>query len=311
MSKKTKKSSGIGGVWREEVLARAGRLDQDLAALNGSYASGLPADFATREMSHRTDAVRRMARAPSTLSDRWSGVLVEDCWRELRLAEEAMIHLKPNTDVASAANDALNHAQYYLTGTNKSVAYLTEELRKSQNGDTSKRELRSSILPVLSAAHDASDRMHRELRSFRNQLLVLSMVLIFMALVASLSAFLLEPDKLLPAPKDVTQGWAVAVTIASGAIGALFSAIPSLAQIPEKAMPFNPIREQALLKVAVGAWSGLVGLLVVTAGIEPASTNTTTSFAGLVVVAALFGASQEAITRFADHKASDLRAAPE
>jgi len=84
-----------------------------------------------------------------------------------------------------------------------------------------------------------------------------------------------------------------------------------VAQIPASQAPFNPVWEQAGLKVAVGAWSAIVGLLVVTAGIAtaPGGANSSTSLAGLLIIAALFGANQEALTRFADNKASKLRAA--
>ncbi len=40
------------------------------------------------------------------------------------------------------------------------------------------------------------------------------------------------------------------------------------------------------------------------------STATTSTLAGFAMVAAIFGASQEAITRFADRKARDLGTAP-
>jgi hypothetical protein len=44
---------------------------------------------------------------------------------------------------------------------------------------------------------------------------------------------------------------------------------------------------------------------VVSAGVAEAVANTTT-VAGFALVAAMFGASQEALTRFADHKATGL-----
>ncbi len=80
-------------------------------------------------------------------------------------------------------------------------------------------------------------------------------------------------------------------------------------------MVFNPLRAQAALKIVVGAWSGLVGLMVVAAGMDGVGVTSTgtgaqaaaaaeaptpaqaASLAGFAVMAALFGASREAITR--------------
>lgn len=203
----------------------------------------------------------------------------------------------------SSGSDALNHAQAYLSAGDKRVEHLQSVL----NEPTSSAEaLRSSILPVLCAAHEASDKTHQALRLFQNQLRVLAAILFASAAIAAILMFTLPVPEIFPAQNGLSSGWAFTLILSAGAFGALFSAIPSLAQIPEKTVPFNPVREQAVLKVAVGVWSGVVGLLVVNAGLGTAAADSST-LAGLLVVAALFGASQEALTRFADHKAADLR----
>ena len=63
------------------------------------------------------------------------------------------------------------------------------------------------------------------------------------------------------------------------------------------------MRSQAVLKVVVGAWSAVIGLMAVAANLATADTK---NLAGFAMVAAIFGASQEALTRFADRKARDL-----
>ena len=131
-------------------------------------------------------------------------------------------------------------------------------------------------------------------------LLLLSLALVLLLAVS------LWNWPLLPALLEKSQVSLVAVAMFFGALGALFSAVPSLAQVPEKVTTFSPVREQAALKVAVGAWSAIIGLMAVSAGLNSSATAPS-SLAGFVMVAALFGAGQEAITRFADHKATDLR----
>ncbi|SHJ91697.1 hypothetical protein SAMN02745244_03572 [Tessaracoccus bendigoensis DSM 12906] len=81
-----------------------------------------------------------------------------------------------------------------------------------------------------------------------------------------------------------------------------------MTQAPTNATTFNPVVAQALFKVVVGAWSALVGLIAVAAGLETASTDGgAASPAGFVMMCALFGAAQEAITRFADEKAAIVK----
>lgn len=293
------------GIWREEVLARSARIDQKLAAKNGRRDHHLPETFDQDEVLKRTARVRRRVNGPSKLGERWTGVQVEDCWRELRLAEEGLIYLSSTSELRSSGSEALNHAQAYLPAGDKRVEHLQNVLNEPTSSDDA---LRSSILPVLSAAHEASDKTHQALRSFQNQLRVLTAILFAIAVLASILMFAFPVPEIFPTRNGLSSGWLFTLVLSAGAFGALFSAIPSLAQIPEKTVPFNPVREQAALKVAVGVWSGVVGLLVVNAGLDTAAADSST-LAGLLVVAALFGASQEALTRFADHKAADLRQA--
>jgi hypothetical protein len=314
---------GIGSAWREVVLARAERIDQDLGALalEHDQARG---DFARAEITARTDRARGWAmQRHVTPSQLWSGGVIEDCWRELRLAEEAFSYIVPPGQLPGRAEDALNHARFYLKPDDKRPEGLTaalSEFKKRDGGphdrgpaDSGTEVLRTAITSVLAAAHVASDLRHQDLRAFRNQLRVLASVLfVLAALFVAVSFGPFEGQfLLLPEPSGVTGGWAVVFAFGAGGLGALFSAIPSLAQIPEKAVVFNPQREQALLKVAIGAWSGFIGLVTVKAGLttDAGGAEDATTLAGFVIVAGLFGAAQEAITRFADNKATQLREA--
>jgi hypothetical protein len=310
---------GIGSAWREVVLARAERIDQELEALELEY-PGVRDDFAKREITARTAQVRQWAKerhySPSQL---WSGGVIEACWRELRLAEEAFTHVVPESQLPMLAAGAVDHAKFYIGPEDKRTEGLNASLSAFMNGggggsgtgpDSRAAVLRSAITSVLAAAHEASDTRHQDLRAFRNQLRVLAAVLFVLAALLVVVAFGPFRDELLllPEPAGVSGGWAVVFAFGAGALGALFSAIPSLAQIPEKALVFNPQREQAVLKVAIGAWSGLVGMVAVKAGLTAeAADGSATTLAGFVIVAAMFGAAQEAITRFADHKATGLR----
>lgn len=288
--------------WREEALARAARLRADLSGLrtraqiDPRWSEQAIASEITTPLDEATHlaAVDRM-----TVAEWWTGSQVEECWRRLRQAEEGIFQIVAGPTVQVRARAAEGHGSGMLAGDDPRLAGLRLLLGEQAPDE---ERLRTAGLEVLRASHEASDGRHRRMRSFRNQLFVLSAALCASALVL----LGIEPllgvsliDTGLPAPGGT------ALVMFFGMVGALFSAVPSLSTAPELSTPFTMIRQQALLKVTAGAWSAVIGLLVVDSGLaaEPAGASTLT---GTLIVAALFGAGQEAVTRFADHKADNL-----
>jgi len=75
------------------------------------------------------------------------------------------------------------------------------------------------------------------------------------------------------------------------------------------------VQEQAALKVAVGAWSAVVGQMALRAGLLADSSvgsagdapQQVACMVGFILWSGMFGASQEALTRFADRKAQAVQ----
>ena len=69
--------------------------------------------------------------------------------------------------------------------------------------------------------------------------------------------------------------------------------------------PFNLPLQQAVLKIVFGCLSAVVGLAILnsTDALEDAKPG---SWTGLLVVAIVFGAGQQAITRYADQRAGEI-----
>lgn len=285
------------GLWREEVLDRAGRLESELASLPPT---GQHVDLARK---HLAEAVA-LTDAPLRPVEWWTGSRTETCWRHLRLAEEALLETGTPAQVRARVQDALTHATFYLGADDTRTANLSAAV--AEHGEVS--ELVPVARVALGASHEASDRLHRERRSFVNALRATVGVLVVLAGLL-LTAIHLGQWHLLSGPAEESPVVLAGLALGFGALGALFSAVPSLAQMPTAAQAFSPVRTQAVLKVVVGAWSAVVGLMAVTAGLQTTSGGTpadTANLAGFALVAALFGASQEALTRFADHKAAGL-----
>ncbi len=84
-------------------------------------------------------------------------------------------------------------------------------------------------------AHEASDRQHQRVRSFRSQLVGLIAFLVALAVAAIVLVPSLDASRakgLLPTPPGLDTGATVMFPMAMGAVGALLSAVPSLVQTP-------------------------------------------------------------------------------
>lgn len=288
------------GYWRLTLAARIQRLD-------------LQATLGTFEVAARTRALQHLREAERLTTDSqnpielWSGSQVEKAWTELRLAEEALLQGATQTpDITANAHLALSHAKGRLADGDARVAALTAALTVGGDSPTpdQRDQIRAHSLTVTIAAHEVADEEHRAQREFRNRLRAITAALVLLAItLAAVALFAHIPDGWIPVPAGATAGHAIVAALLLGAGGALFSAVPSVTQAPTNTTTFNPVVEQATLKVVVGSWSALVGLVAVAAGIQTAGADAA-SPAGFAMMCALFGAMQEAITRFADQKAT-------
>jgi hypothetical protein len=298
------------GQWRETVRSRARKLRADAEALKRERRTSPtgpdPLDSEVLVPVNRADDLA--AHDSVTPLEWWSGSEVEECWRLLRQAEEGLLGLAGGAALVQRARSALAHAEHSPGVDAVLTASLRTELEKQKPDETA---LRRAALDVVRTSHDLSDAQHQRVRSYRNQLMGVSAVLVLLAGALLLGLHLTSPDgvvgHLVPVPESFRLGTAptVALVMFFGALGALFSAVPSLAQAPESNSPFNLPRQQALLKVLAGAWSAVLGLLFVQAQLL-ADNPAVASLGSLVALAVVFGAGQEAVTRFADHKASAL-----
>jgi hypothetical protein len=84
-------------------------------------------------------------------------------------------------------------------------------------------------------------------------------------------------------------------------VGGLFTAIPAMAKVPSDFSPFNLPLQQAFLKLAFAPLVGLVGFVIVSSG--ELTTAAPTTWPSLALLAVVFGAGQQAITRYVDKRA--------
>jgi hypothetical protein len=166
---------------------------------------------------------------------------------------------------------------------------------------------RTIIQTVLRRAFAKSDSFERDVRAFRNRLVVTTLIAIGTASLLVVLQWRLPNAEIVQRPKDGGAGvarWALLMLVmVFGGVGALVSAIPALAAIPRVKSPFSFPLQQAFMKIAVGCLTGLVGVVVTgRAGV----TTGFTSLQALIAVGIVFGAAQQAITQYLDKRAGQI-----
>jgi hypothetical protein len=230
----------------------------------------------------------------------WWGTEIERAWARLREVEERMVDLLPDEELLARAAEALAHADFYLGGDDRRRQHL-EELQKTGVSSTSTGALRLSIVDVLRASHAQADRHHQEARYLRNRLILASVFSLLFAVLIVLAQWWLHDIPILPSPND----WrGLMVVMLFGAIGALFTAIPAISKIPSDYGPFNLPLQQALLKLILGPLVAVIGFLIL--GAEVLQFGTPKTWTGTLLLAVVFGAGQQAVTRYVDQRASEI-----
>jgi hypothetical protein len=243
----------------------------------------------------------------------WWGTEIERAMARLHEVRQRTIGLLPGHELLARAAFACERGRRYLRNDDKRLQDL-EALRiraTLANPPEIPAELAPAIVEVLRATSAQSDRTNQEARYFRNRLLIASALCFLFSMAIVLIQWRLgENERLLLPPKD-WQGSAwqflVAVMI-FGSVGALFTAIPAMANVPSDFSPFNLPYPQALLKIVFGPLIAVIGIAILSST-TPALHAAPGKWPALMLFAVGFGAGQQAVTRYVDHRADAILAA--
>lgn len=283
--------------WRQTVERRRLRLAMELRRVR--------AEAPIANIQEMLDEAHKAAIAPVNVRKWWWGTEVERAWAHLREAEERILEYLPD-DEAGLEDEALAHAKTLLPGDDRRILAL-QQIVEGKSTHASAAARRQVVVEAVKAAHAKSDQNNQEARFFRNRLLFAS---IFCAVFA---AGLLVVQSRFPKaefvqpPTDLngSSAWTVlGLAMLLGCLGSLITAIPALSKVPSDFSPFNLPLQQAFLKIAVGALTSVIGLVIV------ASQTTDVTFdnrlAGFIILAIVFGAAQQAITKYVDSRATEI-----
>ncbi len=272
--------------WRSDVLRQAQRLTDELDAMPPSAIAQAPPAL-VNQAHDRIGAARAIAEDSSrfwvTLRNWWTGNAIETAWDHLQTAREMMLRFAPAADVRAALPNLLRRL----------VAVASDPAHDPQvdalkaicvgTGDLS-ADQRSTIVAVHEHVRFAEDD-HSEARGFRNNLFLWTVGLAIGAGVLALTS---------------RQGGRYLVI---GAVAGMLTTALAWRSLTHLTGPFSVNTAQALLKIAAGAASALLGVLVIRSGIISGLSVNSSSADGYALV---FGVSQQALTQVVDNAARKL-----
>lgn len=254
-------------------------------------------------LAGKLTAVRaRDIEAPHRLA--WlTGTAINECWSNLHRIEERLDDLTPDTEVGTLVRDAERHADEDMT------AKRAGELKKK----LAEPDKKTAAIEVIHEVHSAHEERHESERnqqrgvlSFAGGFFVAAIVMIVVQAVVPAT------DRIIPLPSSgaAMPGWALlALVMLFGMIGGALSALVSLYMTGRKltsTLWFDPRPALSLVKVVMGLWTAVLGVLAVGTGVI---VGIYTSVASVLLLAFIFGYAQQTVTRFIDRKAADIVAA--
>lgn len=292
-------------VWKVAARARAEALDSEADVLRLTTQSAADLKQLDTAKAYLADA-RRICAPDSGVVDRlaefvelYTGAAQERAWGAIHEADQLLTNVREDAEVRA---EVLN-----LTQTIKERVASDkdrDDLIKALMDDVKSNPMnKTGIAHLKRLLYKLSDEGYEAKRSFRN--IVINMI-VFVSAVAGILAVpgwfgddLFKP--LLAVSGSSPSLWKVELV---GAIAGLFVAIVALNKLADLRGPYNLQFVQAVLKIPMGALTGLIGAVIVRSGqltIGPA-TKPVVFFTWVFV----FGAAQQLITRFVDKKAKTV-----
>jgi len=290
---RVKKACERSTSWRQLVIIRAAR---DRAELE---ATGKVSDQRSRPIEELLTLAETAAGEETSLQRWWTGSSQDLAWLSLHEAEAQLPVLLSESELGAHARDVLAKARTMMLADDDRVKRLAAVLEASPPPDP------AEVMHVTRIVHGASDDRYAQSRGFRNRLIRLTLTSLA-ALGLLMVAFATNAIPLTTGndPHSSIVGIAALLSL-FGAVGALVSAVPRLANAPGTWNPFSLPLYQLLLKLVLGPVFAIVGLLLLKSGVFP-NVGYPQTIESQLVWAVVFGAAQQAVTRVIDQRAASL-----
>jgi hypothetical protein len=337
-SRKVEEYLGRGltsSAWREEALARVLEMQTLLDWLQGQ-----PSQVPNRECliaaveAHLEGALQGI-RAKSKFRHIMSGAPVERASAHLDAAELNLLRLAPRSYLSSNMPNLCMRATEDLDEDDPRLERIRAFEHEASERDLTEKE-RSAVVAAIQGANDRGRSEQMRMRSFRNVIIITTMMLAVLALLVAILG-MLDPDALPlcyqpehvvvcptnqvkidvsstaePDPKVLenaidaaSRGFDALLIEFVGLLGASLAATVALRRIRGTVGPYSLPVSLALLKVPSGALTAFLGLQLVRAQFIP-GLSALDSSAQIVAWAIVLGYAQQIFTRVVDQQAENV-----
>jgi len=245
------------------------------------------------------------------MSEWWTGTKLTAAWESVHDAEAELVEVGTNADVSSSLPGLWSWMQRAMTEAERASYKQKMEGMLSSKEPLDRDLLRKAYQDVIRANND----VHTRMRSFRNTLVLVSTALaLLLILLAAWHAA--NPDFLsfctgsAKAPTCPGGSHPMALTAFEvefvGALGGLLAAAFLIGNFKQAPSRYNLLPGQLMLKPVTGAATAMVAVLLLQSGLIVEPKGQPTSIEVVLGYAALFGFSQELLTRLVDKRASAI-----
>ena len=309
-----------GQTWALEVIAAVAadriRLRAIKARGDRRPLPGAEADELHDGIDELLGAAERAARGVEPQRRRWIGGWQGDCvetaFHNLHRAEAELVRLYSDDEVDAEVPEAIARTDI---GLHRNDPRRCAALRLVSMKDAeAKRILLSRVVQM---GHEAADRQHSRVRTFRNIVLVSAVVL-----AAFVSFFVIwvsrHPSAVplcftnpgastrhCPTGDGPSSPADVGVVALLGLLGGALASAVSIRHVGGRSTPYNVGVALALLKFPAGAFTALAGLIAIGGELVPGFTALDTQ-PQILAYALLFGYAQQLLTGLIDKRALSL-----
>lgn len=271
------------------------RLASDLALIDPSQANADLADVrhelaSLAWLKTPTHEDRDDHRSLKNLRDWWSGSALQDVWLRLHWIEEETDANLPTAD------EVVRRARAHTARDQAAAKQLTDALAEA--GDEASRK--AVAVDAVRSTHDREHQRHIDERQRNRATLAIAASLAVAAAATVLFQRCAFGDTpFLVKPVDATSVGAtslLALVLGFGALGGFISGLVSMyltTKSVDDTMWFDPRPTLVAVKTALGAWTAVLGVLMVGTGLV---VGVYTSVPSAILLAFLFGYGQQAVT---------------
>ena len=276
------------------------------------------ADGVRRLLKKADDAAHGIDPSPGPIARWWSGALVDAANQNLHAARAQMIDVYDDVEIAAEIPSALGRLQQTL--------HREDPRRQMADALTSRviARQRAILRRVIEDSYDALDRQYERLRNFRNIILLLALCIaglvgITIAVVWANAAFMPlcfpadgvgeDGNTLLNCPTGsnfrVPHGNDIVVVSLLGLLGGALAAAVSIRNLRGTSTPYDVPVALALLKVPLGAFTAILGLVAIQGKFVP-GLSALDSQQQILAYALVLGYGQQVFTYTLDRRAQTL-----